>query len=168
MQEMIERLRVYGNKYGKTALTDTEAKSLAAFLDNLPTVPPKYTWDGTIREAKSFEYYLIGGCVHHWTREEPTKHAYPILRKIEPKFKPGEIVRDATGACGIVGKNGELLSLLGKPMGISLSDRDACRKATYKDIQKFMERELVYVTDVLCNLLGDKYGGGEGERDDNG
>ncbi len=104
---MIQALRTYGNTYGKNALTDAEGNALADFLANLPTIPEGYRWDGTIRRAvKNEETLDADGGVATWPLETESQATYPILRKLPPQFKPGEIVTNGE-LCRYIDDRGE-------------------------------------------------------------
>ncbi len=145
--------------------TPEERKEIAKFLDNLPTVPPTHTWDGTIRMPKKGEPILIGkGKVVEATHDHDT-FAYPILRKLAPRFPPGEIVVDASGYCRAVDAEGQLRRFDGT-FDTSDPEPREYRRAEYADVHKYVAGHGAIVGNAMIVLLREKYGGGEegGER----
>ncbi len=142
----------------------TDAITQAAdFLDALPEIPEGYTWDGDIRLADPGEDFLNSdGGVTHW--EGPhctTTHAYPILRKLPPKFQPGDIVRRTDvcdGSCRVVLPDGTPGMLDGSLAGGCLGE---CALATRDDVVAYTSRYPQVVGDAITHLLREKYGEGE-------
>lgn len=142
---------------GFAALTPAELCELRTFLRNLPTIPPTHRWDGELRSAKYGEDYLFNGKAVRCQCAQ-TPFAYPILRKIEPEFKPGEIVVNGNGVCRYIGSDGVRLWWDGSPCkGVA----GPWRVATDEELSSFIEKWPDSIKRYVMNGLREKYGGGD-------
>ncbi len=81
-----------------------------------------------------------------------------ILRKLPPKFKPGDIVIRGTDACRVVTEGGRTVLFGGLPSEVLPSE---CRLATDKEVWTSLRtRPYSSVSDMRL-LLRDRYGEGE-------
>ncbi len=153
-KEMATRLRENDPYLWERSLRN----ELADFLDNLPTVPPTHTWNGTIRQPRKGEEALLkNGAVAEVTGFSEYLYSSPILTKVPPEFEPGEIVTNGE-YCRYIGRQGERLYWDGS--GCLIPNYLRWRKANIEDINRYMQLFPDVISKHLINEICEKYGEG--------
>jgi len=130
---------------------------LAKLLDKLPIAPDGFelTWD--YRELKEGEWGMdsrgVGALqmIPAWIWGPRL-----VLRKIEPEFKPGEIVADSDNLCFIVEREELYQHLLGG--GYDSCPKMTKRLATRKEVMAYLKRFSFAAADKLIEDASLKYG----------
>lgn len=162
-KEMADYLR-RGSYANRAPITE-----IVQFLDNLPTVPEGHTWNGEIHSVEPGEWFLNRvGTVEKWVGLCGSSYdCFPILRKIEPEFKPGEIVVNKHGYCCPVDSEGRVCEWDGEVLPLK---EQPWKVATPVEFDKFLGRRNRYgVAGFVIRAARKLYGGGgEGEGNDDG
>ena len=142
------------------SLTYTDVKEIQAFLRNLPTVPEGYEMTGEWRQAKDGEYFLNSDGSAGLSGVKITAYHFPILRKIEPQFKPGEIVAAGT-SCRYIGRDGRRMRWNGELC--NALDDIGWELATHDQLDDFVRGFYGTIAEHVKTEIREKYGGSEGE-----